>query len=247
VFSYGFYLPTALLVFILCLVYSVLPRGFLVLFLGMLYFSLGYFTYKYQLLYAMDQPQHATGGAWRLIAYRVLLGLVVFHLTMSGYLGANKALVQATLVVPLLLFTVWYSYYFRQKFEPLTRFIALQSIKGSGNGGGALPGGDDADGAERTRRLLRRGSTIDEDRERGLRFVNPSLMIPLEPPWIYNDPPLLVPEADESEHGASVGSGERRAGPPGTPGNGGVPRSTASSFSLGDTHVWRDGNGESNV
>lgn len=177
VFTYGFYLPTALLVFILCLVYSVLPGGYLVLALGLVYFSLGYFTYKYQLLYAMDQPQHSTGGAWRLISYRILLGLSVFHVTMAGYLGANKAFGQALLVVPLLVFVVWYSYYFRRRFEPLTRFIALRSIKRAG------PDDDaaaviDADLAGATQGLLRRRSTIDEDREKGLHFVNPSLVVP---------------------------------------------------------------------
>ncbi|KAK3290888.1 uncharacterized protein B0H64DRAFT_446705 [Chaetomium fimeti] len=45
------------------------------------YFSLGYFTYKYHPPYAMDQLQHATGGAWHIICYRIVLGLVVFHLS----------------------------------------------------------------------------------------------------------------------------------------------------------------------
>ena len=97
-FYYGFYLPTALLVFILCLVYSALLGGYKVLGVGLVYFILGYFTYKYQLVYAMDQPQHATGGAWRMICYRVMLGLIVSQITMSGYLALKKAFVVAALV-----------------------------------------------------------------------------------------------------------------------------------------------------
>jgi hypothetical protein len=178
-FYYGFYLPTALLVFILCLVYSALPGGFLVLGLGLAYFSLGYFTYKYQLLYAMDQPQHATGGAWRMICYRIMLGLVVFHLTMSGYLALRKAFTVALLVVPLLIATLWYGWEFRKRAEPLTRFISLRSIKRAGEGGESAILDDDfgGQGAEQ-REVLRRGSTVDEDREKGLRFVNPSLVVP---------------------------------------------------------------------
>jgi hypothetical protein len=178
-FYYGFYLPTALLVFILCLVYSALPGGFLVLGLGLAYFSLGYFTYKYQLLYAMDQPQHATGGAWRMICYRIMLGLVVFHLTMSGYLALRKAFTVALLVVPLLVATLWYGWEFRKRAEPLTRFISLRSIKRAGEGGESAILDDDlgGQGAEQ-REVLRRGSTVDEDREKGLRFVNPSLVVP---------------------------------------------------------------------
>ncbi|OIW34653.1 DUF221-domain-containing protein [Coniochaeta ligniaria NRRL 30616] len=181
VFTYAFYLPTALLVFILCLVYSVLPGGYLVLLLGVVFFTLGYFTYKYQLLYAMDQPQHATGGAWRIICYRIMLGLVVFQLTMSGVLALKFAYFQATGVLPLLIGTLWYAYEFRHRFEPLTRFISLRSIKR--NETGEDPGADaildeDFSGDEDVAERLRRGSTVDEDREKGLRFVNPSLVVP---------------------------------------------------------------------
>lgn len=179
-FYYGFYLPTALLVFILCLVYSTLPGGFLILALGLAYFSLGYFTYKYQLLYAMDQPQHATGGAWRIICYRIVLGLVVFHVAMSGYLALRKAFTVALLVVPLLVATLWYGWSFRRRVEPLTRFISLRSVKRARDEGAESAILDDDFGGPggEQREVLRRGSTVDEDREKGLRFVNPSLVVP---------------------------------------------------------------------
>ncbi|CAK7206355.1 hypothetical protein SEUCBS139899_009144 [Sporothrix eucalyptigena] len=277
-FSYGFFLPTAMLIFILCLVYSVMPRGFLVLILGSIYFALGYITYKYQLLYAMDQPQHATGGAWRIICYRILLGLAVFHLTMSGYLGANKAFVQATLVLPLFFFTVWYMYYWRAHFEPLTHNIALLSVRRDGDAS-PLSDEDVHNGLgnqtfARRRRTWRRRrtSTLDENRERGVRFVNPSLIVPLVQPWIYKDPPPYVPDADDvfingdgedgdgsddsNDNGGNGGYIDgilrQAAGGPSSSapvangdGNGsGSGRSASSSFSLGDTHIWRD-NGES--
>lgn len=198
-FYYGFYLPTALLVFILCLVYSALPKGYLVLGLGLIYFSLGYFTYKYQLLYAMDQPQHATGGAWRMICHRIMLGLVVFQLTMSGYLALQSAFTVAVLVIPLLIATVWYSYAFRRQFEPLTRFISLRSIKRGEDEQEAAAAGHvvldedlvrDEEGAGEREVLRRRGSTIDEDREKGLRFINPSLVVPYVFP---STPPHFAP------------------------------------------------------
>ncbi|KAH8787903.1 hypothetical protein F5883DRAFT_707029 [Diaporthe sp. PMI_573] len=223
VFSYGFYLPTSLLIFILCLVYSVLPRGYIILAVGVVYFTLGYFTYKYQLLYAMDQPQHATGGAWRIISYRVVLGLIVFQITMAGYLSLQLAFFASLLVMPLLMGTVWYSYYWKRQFEPLTNYIALRSIRhrsssssrrrrnnnndgssSSSSSGTSSPSGDEegsvvhdevfgGPGRHPPQNLLRRRkSTVDEDKEKGLRFINPSLIAPLEQPWIYNDPPPLL-------------------------------------------------------
>ena len=179
VFNYAFFLPTALLVFILCLVYSAMPGGFLVLLLGIVYFILGYFTYKYQLLYAMEQPQHATGGAWRIICYRIVLGLVVFQLTMSGVLALKRAFIEATLIIPLLIATLWYGYQFRLRFEPLTRFVSLRSIKRAQDPGGNAILDEDFDGAGREEReQLAVVRTLDAHKEKGLKFVNPSLVAP---------------------------------------------------------------------
>lgn len=169
-FSYGYYLPTAILIFILCLVYSILQKGVLVLLAGLLYFLLSHLTYKYQLLYAMDQPQHATGGAWIMVSYRVVLGLFFFQLTMGGVLGLQEAFRAAGLVAPLAAFTVWYGYYFRRRYEPLTRFISLRSIRADVEVVGVPE--------RRALRALRRGSTLDEEREKGLQYVNPSLKAP---------------------------------------------------------------------
>ncbi len=94
-FNYGFYLPTALLVFILCLIYSVLPGSELVLLLGICYFGLGYFVYKYQLLYSMDQPQHATGKAWPLICRRIIVGLVSFQVVMLAHSSIAKGILRS--------------------------------------------------------------------------------------------------------------------------------------------------------
>lgn len=177
VFSYGFYLPTALLIFILCVVYSVLPLGHIVLSLGLIYFVLGFFVYKYQLLYAMEQPQHATGGAWRIICYRIVLGLVVFQVVMSGILALLGSYEQSVLVAPLLVVTIWYSFYWKRRFEPLTIFIALKSVRYEESA--ITDEEDDADfygDVPEPREIFRRGSTLDEDREKGAKFVNPNLV-----------------------------------------------------------------------
>jgi len=50
-FSYGFFLPQPILILIICIIYSVLPSGGYMLGFGWVYFVIGYFTYKYQLLY----------------------------------------------------------------------------------------------------------------------------------------------------------------------------------------------------
>lgn len=183
-FQYGFYLPTALLVFNLCVIYSVLMWGFAILVFGTMYFALGYLTFKYMVLYAMDQPQHATGGAWRIICYRIVIGLVVFEVVMVGQIASLSAFVQSAAVLPLIPFTIWYSYYFKRRFEPLTRYIALRAIKkprGPADMGEAAVDSSDEEessSSQPSRIPMRRGSTLDEVREKGLVFVNPSLVVP---------------------------------------------------------------------
>lgn len=172
-FSYGFYLPTALLIFILCLVYSILPDGWIILLFGLVYFVLGYYTYKYQLLYAMDNPQHSTGRAWSMICYRIIIGLITFQLVMAGLLALNKYIVAATLVIPLLVLTVWFSYYFGRTYEPLMKYIALKSIQRDGTSN-SIPEDTIVDRPTRPRRESR---TLDEDREKDLIFINPSLVV----------------------------------------------------------------------
>lgn len=185
-FRYGFYLPTALLVFNLCLIYSVLWRGIAILCAGIVYFTLGYFTYKYMLLYAMDQPQHATGGAWRIICHRIVIGLVVFEVVMVGQIASLAAWFQSVSILPLIPFTIWYSYYFKRRFEPLTKYIALRNIRSQEDDGNDTAVFDDEDDVvgesqdqgRRPTPPMRRGSTLDELREEGLSFVNPSLVTP---------------------------------------------------------------------
>jgi hypothetical protein len=179
VFQYGFYLPTALLVFNLCFIYSVMKWGFVILPCGVIYFVLGYFVFKYMVLYAMDQPQHATGGAWRIICYRIIIGLVVFEVVMVGQTAALFAIVQSIAILPLIPFTIWYSYYFKRRFEPLTRYIALRAIESMvyGDSEEALEEAEGVQSPRTARSLLRRGSTLDEDREKGMTFVNPSLVM----------------------------------------------------------------------
>ncbi|OLN93251.1 Calcium permeable stress-gated cation channel 1 [Colletotrichum chlorophyti] len=229
VFSYGFYLPTAMLVFMLCILYSPLQMGYIILTLGLVYFILGYFTYKYQLLYAMDQPQHATGGAWRLISYRVILGLFVAQVILSSIMALKRGFLQSVSVLPLIAFTIWYSFYFRRRFEPLTRYISLRSIRVEIDEDDAAVLDEDFEGPRPSQGLLRRGSTIDEDREKGMKFVNPSLTSRLEDPWIYQDPPPVHDESEDSGPDTEA---------PNAPANT-ASAASDSSMSLGDTHIWR--------
>ena len=178
IFSYGFYLPQSLLIFIICIVYSITPFSWLVLFFGLVYFLLGAFIYKYQLLYAMDHRQHSTGKAWSLICVRILVGLIVFQVAMAGMLLLRMAFKRAILILPLLAVTIWFIVYFQRSYDPLMTFIALRNLHPQ-----QQPPSPDS-GAESRYDSETGGRDVDEGETEGIRFVNPSLIIPLEEMWV---------------------------------------------------------------
>ena len=182
VFSYGFYLPQTILIFIICIVYSVLHNSWQVLLPGLAYFLIGGFVYKYQLLYAMDHRQHSTGKSWIMICDRILVGLVVFQLTMGGQLALKHAPIRGALTLPLIVGTVWFAYVYNRTYRPLMRFIALKSVRRAEH----TDYGHFGDPEEIPEDLARwryesetqHGVTVDESRETGIRFINPSLISP---------------------------------------------------------------------
>lgn len=186
-FSYGFSIPQTILALIICIVYSVFPSSWLICLFGLVYFSIGQFIYKYQLLYAMDHQQHSTGRAWPMICNRLFVGLVVYQLAMIGVLALRRAITRSLLLVPLLGFTVWFSYWFARTYDPLMKFIALKSINrdqlGAGHVSPSPPSSfSPASGMDRDALPIRIGS-----QELGLRlkkYVNPSLILPLHDAWL---------------------------------------------------------------
>ncbi|KAF2166585.1 hypothetical protein M409DRAFT_23219 [Zasmidium cellare ATCC 36951] len=213
IFSYGFYLPNALLIFIICMVYSVLRESWQVLLAGFLYFALGHFTYKYQLLYAMDHRQQTSGRAWGMICDRIFVGMVFFQLATAGQLILQGAVARSVLMTPLVVVTIWISVIYGKTYKPLMKFIALSAVKrgeayadhpeneqdghpdqpisypASLNSTNLAPernvwaDNNDSLVAQSRRNRERWAGRVDPDAE-GLRFINPSLVAPLGGVWI---------------------------------------------------------------
>lgn len=212
IFSYGLNLPQPILILIIVLLYSVISTK--ILFFGALYFLIGYYTYKYQLLYGMVHPQHSTGRSWIIIMRRVMVGVILFHLTMAGILALREAYVLAFLLAPLPIATFIYWYNFEDDYVPLSSFIALTAIETHGSASGPCssvvsdsededldhghgqqhPSGSSGSGAgadpsrpsTSTSTIRRRTSnkTLDEEREQHQTYVNPNLTSALDGPWI---------------------------------------------------------------
>ena len=178
IFNYGFFLPQSMLIFVVCTVYSVLPSSWTINLFGLIYFVIGHFIYKYQLLYAMEHRQQSTGRAWPMICNRVILGLVFFQIALTGILALKSAFTASLFVVPVIVATIWFTIYFQRTYFPLMMFIALRSIDKP------LPAPMPAPTESAWDRDTDQGRAVDDSEETGLRYVNPNLVSPLETMWV---------------------------------------------------------------
>lgn len=128
VFNFGLQLPQPILILIITLIYSVMSTRIIVS--GLVYFVIGYYVYKYQLIYATDHLPHSTGKVWPLIYRRILVGLLLFQLTMAGTLAGFQGgwvLSSWLFPLPLLILSAWWD--FHKNYLPLLQYIALSAIR----------------------------------------------------------------------------------------------------------------------
>lgn len=127
VFDFGINLPQHILIFIIILIYSVVSTKIVTS--GLVYFLLGYFVYKYQLIYSFVHPPHSTGKVWPMIFRRLIFGLIIFQLFMCGTLALEGAILLSVLCTPLFVVTLIVSWNFERYYLPLHNFIALRAIQ----------------------------------------------------------------------------------------------------------------------
>ncbi|TCD61780.1 hypothetical protein EIP91_007958 [Steccherinum ochraceum] len=124
--NYGVVYPQAILVFVITLLYSVIQP--LILIFGAVYFGVGYVVYKYKLLFVFYKPYESQGQAWPITFIRLIWGVVIFLIFMIGIFILKKAFIISSLLAPLLLFTVVWTWYVDKQFRPLSKYVSLSSV-----------------------------------------------------------------------------------------------------------------------
>jgi len=144
--NYGVVYPQAILMFVITMLYSV-QQPLIVIF-GAIYFGVGYVVYKYKLLFGMlhfssfllcgtsscslhtvfYKPYESRGQAWPITFIRLIWGVVIFLLFMTGIFTLRKSWVLSSLLIPLLFGTVAWSWYIDKKLKPLTKYVSLSSV-----------------------------------------------------------------------------------------------------------------------
>lgn len=126
----------------------------------------------------MDHRQHSTGKGWMMMCDRVIVGMVLFQLTTAGQLALQRAFSRSALIAPLVFATVWFGYVYSRTYRPLMKFIALRSLRRAEHSDLGRAVQEDQYSPElRAHPGLGSRQTVDEARESGLRFINPSLIM----------------------------------------------------------------------
>lgn len=118
--------PAALIVFTLCIVYSIVSP--LITIFGALYFGLAYLIYKYKLLFVFYRSYESRGQAWPLSSMRCIWALCLFQIFQLSLFSVRKQLLLSTLMLPLIAFTIWFGSFLERTFGPLSEYVNISSV-----------------------------------------------------------------------------------------------------------------------
>ncbi|KAJ7148636.1 hypothetical protein C8R43DRAFT_512491 [Mycena crocata] len=131
--NYGIVYPQAILMFVITMLYSVTQP--LILIFGAIYFGNAYVVYKYKLLFVFYKPYESQGQAWPLTFVRLIWGVMIFLIFMTGffllqntYASSKLSYAITTMLAPLLAGTVLWSWYVDKALKPLSEFVSLSSV-----------------------------------------------------------------------------------------------------------------------
>lgn len=126
----GVVYSNATLAFVIVLIYSCMKP--IILLFGLLYFTLGYVVYKYQVLYIFFRPNESNGQIWPMVYNRVMVGLLIFQSTMIGVLMLKKSYLFGALLVPLPIGTVWFWVWTTKAYKLTAEYIPLELLRPEG-------------------------------------------------------------------------------------------------------------------
>ncbi|KAI6121185.1 hypothetical protein F5141DRAFT_1088440 [Pisolithus sp. B1] len=124
--NYGVVYPQAILIFVITILYSVVQP--LIVIFGAIYFGVGYLVYKYKLLFVFFKPYESQGQAWPITFVRLIWGIVIFQIFMIGILTLRQCYIMSSLLVPLVVGTVAWSWYIHSAMRPLSHAVSLSSV-----------------------------------------------------------------------------------------------------------------------
>ncbi|CAM8983770.1 unnamed protein product [Rhodiola kirilowii] len=122
-FGYGTRVPGDMLIFTIVLCYSVIAP--IILPFGVAYFGLGWLVLRNQAIKVFVPSYESNGRMWPHMHNRILGALLLYQVTMFGYIGAKKRL-YSLLLLPLPIATLVFAYVSASKFYKFFKCTALE-------------------------------------------------------------------------------------------------------------------------
>merc|ERR1712226_1246771 len=92
---------------------------------------MAYLVYKYKVLNVYYRPFESQGQAWPIACNRIGWALIIFQIFMLGLLSLRQAFLLSTLVLPLILFTVYQLKHLDSVYKQHSKFVCLSQIRES--------------------------------------------------------------------------------------------------------------------
>lgn len=95
-----------------------------------LYFGFGYIAWMHQIL-CVYIPVYSTGGRmWPIVFNRIIAGMIVFHLLMTGVLSLKESFVAAGFMLPLPVITILFFLFIQQHCLKPSMYLSINMASG---------------------------------------------------------------------------------------------------------------------
>uniref|UniRef100_M1A1I3 Early-responsive to dehydration protein n=1 Tax=Solanum tuberosum TaxID=4113 RepID=M1A1I3_SOLTU len=125
-FPYHTEVPRILLFGLFGFVYSTLSP--LILPFLLVYFSLAYLVYRNQILNVYVTKYQTGGTYWPIVHNATIFSMVLMQVIAMAVFGLKKSTVASSFVIPLIIMTLLFNEYCRQRFQPLFMQIPAQIL-----------------------------------------------------------------------------------------------------------------------
>ncbi|KAF3644011.1 CSC1-like protein RXW8 [Capsicum annuum] len=125
-FPYHTEVPRILLFGLFGFVYSTLCP--LILPFLLVYFSLAYLVYRNQILNVYVTKYETGGTYWPIVHNTTIFSMVLMQVIAMAVFGLKKSTVASSFVIPLIILTLLFNEYCRQRFQPLFKHIPAQIL-----------------------------------------------------------------------------------------------------------------------
>ncbi|KAI7868344.1 hypothetical protein BDF14DRAFT_1881133 [Spinellus fusiger] len=126
-YNYGVGFPAPLLIFVIVIIYSTISP--LILVFGTVYFCITYVVYKYRFLYVNFMPYETSGKLWVMVFPRIIIGMLLLQLTMTGIFLLKKFLVLAILCIPLMIMTIVFKFTMDSAYRKNGVYLSMQLLQ----------------------------------------------------------------------------------------------------------------------